>query len=132
MNILTNCSFPEFNASDFLNEFITKEKGKEAFITPTAKLIFCTEDCGYGMYLHTFYDKSNENNSRWYKRLDVSDEQLTQDCSVYLAGDECGNPIEIVFEVGASLIIFTLTNEMKKALNEAKEYGFYDYYPDWC
>lgn len=139
MNILTYCSFSEFNSSDFLNEFITKEKGKQVFATPTAKLIFCAEDCGYGEYLHTFYDKSDSLNSRWHKRLDVSNEQITQDCSVYLIGDKFGEPVEIAFELEDSLIhgrtdsiiIFTLTEEMKKALNEAKEYDFYDYYPHW-
>ena len=133
MNILTGCSFPNFNMSDFANEFIKDENGKQVFSTPDAKLVFCTEDCGYGMYLHTFYSKNTDSpNSRWHKRLDLSDEQLNGDCYVYLVGDVYNNPIEIIFEIGASLIVFTLTEEMKKALKEAKEYDFYDYYPNWC
>ena len=129
MRVLSNCSFREFDCSDFASEFIKEDdKGRMSFTSEISKLVFCTDECCFGQYLHTFYDKGNK---RWIKRLDLSDEQLFDDCMVYLMGDAFDNPEEIVMEVGISLFRFPLSEDMKKSLNESRVFEIENYFPNW-
>lgn len=136
LTILAECSFREWESSPFADEFIKKEKGgKFVFSTDKDKLVFDAEYCGYGNHLHKFYIKTPA--GRWInKRWDIlSDEQLLDSNVFLLAEKNSTEPYCIVFEVNCGAMpdgkYFYLTDEMKRALMEAYEFGYEDYFPNY-
>jgi len=126
------CSFNEFWGSGFMYEYISQDKdGNNSLATPGAKIIFGTvEDDLYGQDgLHTFYKKGSQ---RWVKKLEVSDQQLLDDCQVVLLGDNKYNkPESILFEFSHDSFEFPLTNHMIEEIEFAKENGDRDFFPGY-
>ena len=130
MKVLAETSFREFVHCPFFEDFYTEDKeGRDVFEAPGAKIVLCTEDCGYGQYLHAFYRKSPS--GRWIKKLEFSDEQL-EDAVVRLIGDEkTGDPDYLLFIIGSAEFEFVLTNDMAESLKQMLDDGFGYYFPDY-
>ena len=131
---LGSCSFKEFINSGFCNDFITTDKdGNEVLETPGAKIVFSVEiddeDMFGDNYLHYFYKKGPQ---RWVKKLEASDQQLIDDCTVVLMGSKKDqSPESILFDFYYNSFEYPLTNEMIDAVKEAVEYKITDYFPGY-
>ena len=131
MNVIAECSFREFNGSPFLEEFgKMNEDGSFVFETPGVKMVLGIEEYDYGHCISAFYRRSPS--GRWIKKLEVSDDQLFDDCTVYLMGDnQTEDPEAILFDMGSTTFEYTLTNDMVRALRQAYEDSIQDYFPNY-
>lgn len=134
--ILAECSFKEWLSSPFADDFIKKEKGgKLIFTTTKGRLVINADYNRYGCPYHKFYVKSP--GGRWMSRSwdIVSDEKLFTSNVYLLAEQNSTEPYLIIFDVELTDYYygsgFYLTDEMKKALMEAYESGYKDYFPDY-
>ena len=130
MDYLAECTFKEFVNSPFFDEFCTSDReGGDALISDKEKIALCTDDCGYGHYLHSFYKKGPS--GRWVKKGEFSDEQISDDGYVQLKGGYNGAPKSIDIFIGSFEFEFVLTYDMVNAFRTAYQYGDDGYFPDY-
>ena len=129
--VLAECSFKEFVNSQFFDDYYSSDRdGRDVFCGDGAKIVLCTEDCGYGEYLHSFYKRSPS--GKWMKKYDFSDQQLADDAIVYLMGNSLnGDADALLFEIGSADFEIVLTKDMISSLRWAYEDGVDGYFPDF-
>lgn len=134
---LARCSFKEFVNSQFFNDFCTQDRrGRDNYIsdyTPDFtqyRLVLCTQDCGYGQYLHTIY-KRHKPNGEWVKFIDFSDEQAEDDFVCGLFGDrDTGKPFCVDITSNRFSLVFNLSEEQIEALEQSADYDD-NYFPNY-
>lgn len=125
MDRFCELSFKEFWQSSFVDECGTEtDKNGWQLLSPESKIVDSSEEGFYDQnYLVSFYKKGAQ---RWVKKMEKSDEQLADDCTVYLMGDnKTGRPTHFQIDCGNDSFDFILSDEQINWMADRVETDFW-------